>query len=44
MEYNNKGKIIEAEYGYKKILQKSEYFMPSYINLGMLYQPARGKQ
>lgn len=38
MEYHNKGKMIEAEHGYKKILKKSEYFMPAYINLGMLYR------
>ncbi|MDM8536537.1 DnaJ domain-containing protein [Desulfobacterales bacterium HSG17] len=38
MEYHNKGKIIEAEHFYKKILKKSEYFMPAHINLGMLYR------
>jgi len=36
--YHNAGRIMEAEYGYKKILQKSEYFMPAHINLGLLYR------
>ena len=35
---HNSGKIIKAEQLYKKILKKSEYFMPAYINLGLLYR------
>ncbi len=36
--YHSSGKSIQAEQLYKKILQKSEYFMPAYINLGLLYR------
>jgi len=38
VKYHTAGKIMEAEYGYKKILQKSEYFMPARLNLGLLYR------
>lgn len=35
---HNAGKLIQAERSYNEILQKSEYFMPARINLGLLYR------
>jgi len=42
LECHNAGRITQAERLYKNILKKSEYFMPAYINLGLLYRQ-RGK-
>jgi curved DNA-binding protein CbpA len=36
--HHNEGRIIQAEKFYIKILQKSEYFIPARINLGLLYR------
>ncbi len=35
---HSEGKIAEAELLYKKILKKSEYFVPARVNLGLLYR------
>ncbi|MCP4113416.1 MAG: DnaJ domain-containing protein [Desulfobacteraceae bacterium] len=36
--YHSAGRIIEAEQLYNRILQRSEYFVPAYLNLGTLYR------
>jgi len=38
VECHNLGRIADAERLYKKILERSEYFMPAYLNLGILYR------
>lgn len=38
VDCHNQGKIAEAERLYKNILKRSEYFMPAYLNLGILYR------
>ncbi|KPA16324.1 protein containing Heat shock protein DnaJ [Candidatus Magnetomorum sp. HK-1] len=38
MSMHESGNFLEAEHLYKKILKKSEYFIPAYMNLGMLYR------
>lgn len=38
IRFHSDGKIIEAEYIYKKILKKSGYFIPALFNLGLLYR------
>ncbi len=36
--HHGAGRIIEAERLYNRILQRSEYFVPAYLNLGTLYR------
>lgn len=38
VEYHNLGRITAAEELYKKILERSEYFIPARLNLGILYR------
>jgi curved DNA-binding protein CbpA len=38
IEYHSVGRITEAEYLYKEILERSEYFIPALLNLGILYR------
>ncbi len=38
VECHNFGRIADAERLYKKILERSEYFMPACLNLGILYR------
>jgi len=38
IEYHNRGGMAAAEGLYKKILEKSEYFVPARLNLGILYR------
>ncbi|MDM8524461.1 DnaJ domain-containing protein [Desulfococcaceae bacterium HSG8] len=38
IEFHRVGRITEAEHLYKKVLARSEYFVPAYLNLGMLYR------
>jgi|GEM_PF-1705828 curved DNA-binding protein CbpA len=38
VEYHNLGRIAAAEELYKKILERSEYFIPARLNLGILYR------
>ncbi|MCI5191983.1 MAG: hypothetical protein D3915_02485 [Candidatus Electrothrix sp. AU1_5] len=42
LAHHNEGRIRQAQDLYIKILQKSEYFIPARINLGLLYRQ-RGK-
>jgi curved DNA-binding protein CbpA len=38
LKHHSQGRIIVAEEIYKKVLNKSEYFLPARINLGLLYR------
>jgi len=38
MQKQNTGNLIKAEHLYKEIVEKSEFFIPAYINLGLLYR------
>ncbi|MCI5189001.1 MAG: hypothetical protein D3905_04215, partial [Candidatus Electrothrix sp. AS4_5] len=38
LAHHNEGRIRQAQDLYIKILQKSEYFIPARINLGLLYR------
>ncbi len=43
VESHNFGRIADAERLYKEILERSEYFMPACLNLGILYRQ-RGEE
>jgi len=38
VKLHESGRLSEAEYNYRNIIEKSEYFVPAYMNLGMLYR------